>query len=450
MIIPQTQVSFITSAPGPFTLPHGLGVIPGSVVFEFTSSGAVWFQTPTKYDASNLYLEASDAGVQGFAIIFASSTPACTVIGNSTIKLQDVIDDAMTFGDVAPVLATGGFASSPAISIGNDVMQALINGGPGGQPYNWKWNRYSVDPFVTISWQQDYFIPGLVNLGWIESAVASNINQTSTPKLRKAVEVHKDLLVTSNQMTYPGKICWLPNSQVQTGVWGQEPLGPTSANASGSTTVTGPGQTGQQNPGPGVIYTYPVGQLITPINATTNIADPYGNLWALTTYGTCGSTEPVWPSNPSYPTFRNPNVLPTTVVDGTCVWTAINPNGQGFRISPIPSQTGVPWEIQVTAQYRAPRFTSTQQYLNPIPDDWEWAFKQGFFAECFRRNPDPKVRAKYPQERQHWLESLDKAVRQADRELDDFGFYPTRMIMDTGWGVQPINPAQPFGPWSGG
>ena len=123
----QTQVAFTTAAPGPFTLPHNLGVIPGSVIFEFTSGGSVWFQTPIKYDANNLYLEASGTGIQGFAIIFASSTPACVVVGNSTIKLQNIMDDAGTLGDVAPALPTGGFSMQPALSIANDVMAQLIN-----------------------------------------------------------------------------------------------------------------------------------------------------------------------------------------------------------------------------------------------------------------------------------------------------------------------------------
>jgi hypothetical protein len=449
MAIAQTQVAFTTASPGNFTLPHNLGVIPGSVIFEFTSSGSVWFQNPLKYDADNLYLVASDAGVQGFAILFASSTPACVVTGNSTIKLQDLIDDASTLGDVSPALATGGFSNQPAISIANDVMAQLINGGPGAQPYNWKWNRYNLPPFPTISLQQDYFIPGLVNLGWLESAWAVNLNQTSVPKQKTYLEVHKDLLVDNNQMTYPGKIGWLPNSMLQTGAWGQAPLGPTVGFPAGQTTVSGPGQSGQQNPGPGVVYTNPIGTLLTPVNASTAIKDGYGNLWALTTFGTCGNTEPVWPSNPTYPTTRNPNILPTTVVDGTCVWTAINPNGQGIRLNPIPPQAGVVWLIQAVGQMKAPRFTSTQQYINPVPDEFEWAFKQGFFAECFRRNPDPKVRSKYQQEKMWWLESLDKAVRQADREMDDFGFYPASLVMDTGFGVNPITPALPFGPWTG-
>lgn len=446
----QVQVAFTTAAPGNFTLPHNLGVAPGSVIFELTSGGIVWFQKPTMYDATNLYLVASDAGVTGFAIIFASTTPSCSMQGqNSTIKLQEVVDDALTFGDIAPTLSTGGSSMQPALSIANDCMQAIINGGPAGQPYNWKWNRYNLPVLYVNSLQQDYFIPNLVNIGWLESAWAVNINQTSVPKQTFPVEIDKDLMVTYIQQTYIAKACWLPNKMLNTGTWGAAPLGPTAGNPSGQTAVAGPNLIGQQNPGPNVIYTNPVGTLVTPYNATTAITDPNGNLWCLTTFGTCGTVEPTWPVTPTFPTVRNPNILPTTVVDGTCVWTAINPNGQGIRLSPTPPQSGIVWAIQIVGQMVAPRFYNLSQYLNPMPDAFEVHFKQYFFAECFRRSPDPKVRAKYPQERQLALEALDKAVRQQDREPDDFGFYVTNVIMDTGFGINPVRPDLPFGPWSG-
>ena len=446
----STQVAFTTTAPGPFTLAHNLGIVPGSVIIELTAGGAVWFQT-TRYDATNLYLVASDAGLTGYAVIYASGGPpsGSSIQGNSTIRLQEVVDDAGTLGDVAPALATGGHSMAPALSIANDVMQALINGGPNGQPYNWKWNRYNLPIFYINSVQQDYFIPGLVNIGWLESAWAVNINQTSVPKQKLTLEIDKDLLVTYQQSSYAAKISWLPNNMLQTGTWGAIPLGPTAGYPSGQMTVAGPNTSGQQNPGPNVIYTNPLGTLITPYNATTCIKDPYGNLWALTTYGTCGSTEPTWPTNPVYPT-RNPNLIADTVTDGTCVWTAINPVGQGIRLSPLPPRSGVVWAIQVVGQKIAPRFNNLTQYLNPLPDNWEWAFKQGFFAQCYRRNPDPKIRARFPQENQIWLNALDMAVKQADREEDDFSFYPGRVgVMDTGYGFSQQTPAQPFGPWSG-
>jgi len=366
---------------------------------------------------------------------------------NSSITLQQVCDDSLSLGDVAPALATGGMSDAPALSIANDVILTMINGGPLGQPFNWKWNRFNLPPFFTISYQQDNFIPNLVNLGWIESAWASNINQTSIPKQNVPLEAHKDLMVTYAQTGYPAKCCWIPNDQMMTGTWGASPLGPTTNNASGVTNGFGPNQSGLQNPGPNVIYTNPLGLLQTPINATTCITDPNGNLWALTTYGTCGATQPNWPTGPVYPTFAAPAVA-TTVQDGTCIWTAINPKGQGIRLNPIPPQTGIVWQIQIVGQMRAPRFTSLGQLLNPIPDDYSNYFKQGFFAECYRRNPDPKVRSKYPLERQLWLEALDHAVKQGDRELDDFGFIPASSIMDSGWACDPISPNLPYGPWS--
>lgn len=366
---------------------------------------------------------------------------------NSSIRLQEVVEDASSLGDVSPALATGGLSDAPARSIGNDVMAQIINGGPGAQPYNWKWNRFNVTPFCTISYQQDYFIPGLIKLGWMESCWASNINQTSIPKQKQQVEVHKDLEVTYDQTGYPGKICWIPNSLVQTGSWGATPLGPTSNNLSGDSSGIGGNASGLQNPGPGVIYTNPLGAVNQPINATTGIKDPNGNLWVLTTYGVCGNDQPSWPTTLVFPTAQNPATVATTVTDGTCVWTAINPSGQGFRLNPIPPQTGVVWQLQPVAQYKAPRFKSLGQTLEPIPDDFEWAFKQGFFAECYRRNPDPKIRSKYTMERQLWLEALDKAVRQADREMDDFGFYPSSSIMDTdSWSA--CRP-RPDYPWNG-
>lgn len=363
---------------------------------------------------------------------------------NSSVKLSELVDDASSLGDVSPALATGGYSQAPALSIATDVMQAMINGGPLAQPYNWKWNRFNVTPFTTISYQQDYFIPGLVKLGWLESAWASNINQTSVPKQKSQLEIRKDLQVTYDQTGYPDKICWIPNDQMQTGTWGASPLGPTAGNPSGNNNGFGPNASGLQNPGPNVIYTNPLGLLQTPINPTTCITDPNGNLWVLTTYGTCGATQPAWPTTPVYPTFQNQAIVATTVSDGSCVWTAINPKGQGLRLNPIPPQSGIVWQIQAVAQMRAPKFTSLEQTLEPIPDDYATHFKQGFFAECYRRNPDPKVRSKYPMERQIFMDALDHAVRQSDREMDDVGFYPGESIMDSSFSTWVLNPAYPY------
>jgi hypothetical protein len=63
-------VSVAPSAPGNFTVAHMLGRVPVCAIIQMTSGGAIWFQAPTSYDGTNLYLVASDAGVTGKVIVW--------------------------------------------------------------------------------------------------------------------------------------------------------------------------------------------------------------------------------------------------------------------------------------------------------------------------------------------------------------------------------------------
>lgn len=349
--------------------------------------------------------------------------------GSSNIKLQEFVDDAKSMADTAPALATGGWENQPALRIGDNVMRAMILGGPNGQPYNWKWNRFYVPPFPTISWQQDYFVPNLVTLGWLESCWANEFNITSQPKPKFPMRAVKDLQSTYFQTGYPSQICWLENRLLLTGTWGATELA----------TITG-----QNNPGPNVVYTNPIGNQTQPLNPITQITDPNGNLWVVTTFGICGATEPDWPKNPAFPTLQNPTADSTNVNDGTTVWTAINPFGQGFRLSPIPPQSGQVWTINPSAQARMVRFTSLNQTISPIPDDLAAYFRTGFACECTRYHPDAKVHAKYPEAYARWMKELDLAVRLYDREEDSFGFCPATTIGGGDWSSVNFGSAWPF------
>lgn len=355
-------------------------------------------------------------------------------MGQSTVQLQELVDDAQTFAELAPVLPTGGYSAQPALSIANDVLQAMLAGGPNGQPFNWKWNRMLDPTFFLNSWQQDYFIPDLVTLGWLESCTGTNFSVTTAPKPVRPIEVKRDLLVTTAQNAQIGKICWMQNDTMITGVWGE------------STALS---STGLTNPGPGVVISDPSTAINMPINPITQVKDAFDNLWVVTTYGTCGNTNPFATNlNPVFPTLQDQTIVSTTVTDGTVVWTAVNPKGQGFRISPIPGQTGPVWQIAPVAQNRVQRYTSLQDYLNPVPDDYYQYFKQGFFAQCFRRSPDPKVRARFVEEWSLWQQTLSNAVKQGAREMDDWGFYPGQQIMETGVSYYQQSPNLPYGPWS--
>jgi len=64
------QVSVAPVAPGNFTVAHNLGRPPLGALIQLTSAGTLWFQSATLYDATNLYLVASDAGVTAKVVLW--------------------------------------------------------------------------------------------------------------------------------------------------------------------------------------------------------------------------------------------------------------------------------------------------------------------------------------------------------------------------------------------
>ena len=222
-------------------------------------------------------------------------------------------------GDLAPTLPTGGAYETVATSAANDVMTAILAGSSHGSPFNFKFNRILIPPFFINSWQQDY-ASSVVNLGWLESAAAYNTSSTQYPKPFRVIEVKRDVLVTNAQTSTMAKIQWMENDTLNYGTWGQ-------------TQVLS--LTGLQNPGPGVLYQNPAGMSSLPANPVTQVKDSFGNLWIVTTYGTCGNVNPFLTNlNPVYPDINNPGTVATTATDGGVTWTAVNPKGQGFRSKP--------------------------------------------------------------------------------------------------------------------
>ena len=66
----EVTVAAAPAAAGNFTLAHGLGRAPQHAIVMMTSSGAIWFQSPTLFDGTNLYLVASDAGVTAKVVVW--------------------------------------------------------------------------------------------------------------------------------------------------------------------------------------------------------------------------------------------------------------------------------------------------------------------------------------------------------------------------------------------
>ncbi len=422
-------------------------------------------------------------------------------MGNSSYTLQNLVDIARTRGDIAPALPTGGSYETVALSAANDAMTAMLAGSSKGSPFNFKFNRILIPPFFINSYQQDY-ASSVLNLGWLESCGAYNTSSTQYPKPFRIVEVKRDVLLTNSQQGNLAKIAWMQNDTLTYGTWGvtqilgltglqnpgpgvsyTDPSGATSTPANPTTQVkdaagnfwmlTTYGTCGSFNP------FSPVSSVVTISAGTVTVTAPNGlsvgavvvgsgfatltglnglaltvvtasptGFTAATTLNNGSDTVGSFSITPTYPTLPRPTLTATTVADGSVVWTAVNPKGQGFRLNPMPTQTGPVWQIAPIGQARIAPFTRMQQYLEPVPDDYFTYFKDGFFAQCYRYHPDPKVRQKFENEMTIWMRSLDRAVSQGSREADDFGFVPTTNVMDTGWAFNPVNPAMPYGPWA--
>lgn len=59
---PSTTLALAPGAPGNFTVAHGLGKIPVAGIVQMTSGGSIYWQA-VPWDATNVYLVATDAGV---------------------------------------------------------------------------------------------------------------------------------------------------------------------------------------------------------------------------------------------------------------------------------------------------------------------------------------------------------------------------------------------------
>jgi len=360
---------------------------------------------------------------------------------NSSTTVGSIVSYSKTFPDISDVVqsTSAGNSLQPALTIACDVMTEIIK-----QNFNWKFNRMvpgnQFPYFYTNGFQQDYAIPGLVNLGWIEHGELVDINNTAIPKPVWPLEVVRDLPRTSTQYGRPGQVCWYPNDQLYYATWG-------AANTGNSTIGL--------NPGPNMVIGPLLGVYAAPINPILQVQDAFGNLWVVTTFGTTGNSNPFSSNlNPTYPTAQNPNQTATTVTDGTVVWTAVNPKGMGIRCSPTPPQTGIVYQFSLTGQWRAFSFTAQngapggpftqfQQTIEPIPDDFAKYFRDGFIALAYAHAPDPRKRAKYQDMYNNWMKSLNDARQQADRERENAGFYPSNPTLSAG-GLTWVGPAYPW------
>jgi hypothetical protein len=333
------------------------------------------------------------------------------LLSNSTITVQDLIHYARTIPELTPVLPESGWANAAAIVTANEIMQHIL-----AQPLNWKFNRQYVNPFLTVSLQQDYIgvtalrsnYVSVLDMGWLEACTRIDINNTAYPKPLFPMEADRDLPPTYMQTT-PFGACWLPIPLCTFGAWQSNTAYPTG-----------------------------LGAAQTPASPIQQIVDPSGNYLFVTGFGVSGQTIP----------NAGPNAAPgSTVQDNTVTWTVADPRGVGIRLGTLPPLSGIVWQVNAVYQMKPPALSSVMQTIAPVPNEYSYLFRTGFIRGLQRNLPNG-IR-EHMASFQEWLESLNTALRASDRELDNWVMYPGAGITGAGAYGLPLGPANPYsyGQW---
>ena len=361
----------------------------------------------------------------------------------STYTAQNVYDDLEVSGDLDVGLDMSGQVTRPLIRAMNATFMEFC-GGEGEFP--WKFNQLWLPQFVFNSWQQDYALVGLsgsmptnggpsvTNIAWLQAGIAIDINNPSMPKPWSWVKVVGNQTWSTSayisNSVFQQPLCQasqLANNQLYYGTWGAA--------------MTGGNKWGN-NPQPNqTIYQPLASGAAMPNNPITQIQDANGNYLVLTGYGVTGNTAPA--AAPGA-------VAGTQVVDGSCTWTVVDPQGQGIRLTPQPSQTGTVWQVNLVCQMTPKRFTATaglsNQTLYPLTDNYYERFLAGCKYHLGTMSSNAKMKAQASKDLAAWIQNLAAWRRGEDREFQSFKIRPGRSILGSGGGRM-INYG-PFWPFS--
>jgi hypothetical protein len=68
------------------------------------------------------------------------------------------------------------------------------------------------------------------------------------------------------------------------------------------------------------------------------------------------------------------------------------------------------------------------QTFAPVPDELQFLIKQGFLTYCYKKSDRKTFQVEYAQ----WLEDIQEALGQSDREPQSFGIYPADSLQRGG------------------
>jgi hypothetical protein len=130
------------------------------------------------------------------------------------------------------------------------------------------------------------------------------------------------------------------------------------------------------------------------------------------------------------------------VQDGTVVWTVASADGYAMRVSPLPALNGLCWYVACQYQRMPELMTSLGSPISQIPGFMMFLVRSGVRAALTRENNLAKGQLMYAD----WEQQLMKSLQGADRQSEDFVFYPTSTILGGNTApYQALGASNPYG-----
>lgn len=341
----------------------------------------------------------------------------------STISVQNILDFARSHTALRPVLGVGGVSNEPGLSFANDILQYLF-----ARPFAWKFNRKTMNFFMTQPFIQDYLFAGACAFTLnpvVQSGGASTVGGGGV-----GIDLLSNAAITESANTVTVNCLQPHNFAVGSTVYHNGVTGTSAAAYNAVFTVSTNAMTS----------IWSNGFAITAIPSPTSYQFTHPTS-GLANGGAAGIADFSWMESASITDINNQAVpqptgpiealdrlVPTNVCGPTEQVAVMADLGTGvlqLRVMPA----GSPYSMAVTPVYqgRAPLLTAPTATWAPWPDRLAFVLRQGMVAFAYRMADKPF--AEKEAEWQRFAATAMMALGAMDSEADNQGFAPTVGIM---------------------
>lgn len=313
----------------------------------------------------------------------------------ATLTVQQVIDFTRTQTGLMPLTGVGGFTNEPAVSLANDVLSELLS-----PPFAWKFNRQTMNIFVTQQFKQDYPFAGAT--AWTSTGGAS-IALVATPGISESGNTVTVNTLYAHNFT-AGQTVFMNGNTVA------------AYNSTFSSTPSG------SSWGAGwVITTVPTSTSFTFLHASSGLANS----------GAAGITNCSWlesstmvnmndTASAQYVWFLEAvrTLQPSSQVAVPDRVNILSDDGNGVLTIRLRSLPG-PQPLGVTNifQARPGLITNLSSTWTPFPDEYAFVYRQMFLAHALRYANSPRSEVEYQKAQVGVLKALGANDRETSEEF---------------------------------